>query len=423
MQLLTNKHIKYIDNKFFVEKLDVKSLVEDYGTPLYIYSYNQIVDNYKKLRNTFDKIFPKLKIYYASKANTNISIIKIFHDLGAGIDVNSHGEMYKAMKAGVKPEEMIFSGVGKTAQELKFGIDNGIHFFKCESFSEIKLLNQIAEKSNKKVNYAIRINPDVDAHTTSHITTGTYLNKFGILIEDVIANIELIKSLKFAKLKYLSLHLGSQIFDVESYNISIDRILKLIDTLKQNDIVIEEVDLGGGFGVSYQPDGREFPLEIFANIVYNKFSNLEINVSIEPGRYLIADSAILVTKILYFKKNRDKYFYIVDAGMNDMMRPALYESYHHIQPVHIKENEFIKADVVGPVCESTDAFAKGRFLYKSAENDLLAIMTTGAYGAVMASNYNGRLKPAEILIKENQVFVIKEREDFDSLIKNEKLIN
>lgn len=422
MQYLTNNNIKYIDNNLYVEKVKLKDLCYEFETPLYVYSYNQLVENYKSLRDNLDKYIPKVKVYYASKANTNISIIKVFNDLGAGVDVNSMGEMYKALKSGVKPQDIIFSGVGKTVNEIEFGIENNIHFFKCESFSEIKHINDIAAKKNKLIRYAIRINPDVDAHTTSHITTGTYLNKFGILIEDLLANIEMIKSFKNVELKYLAVHLGSQIFDLEPFNVTFDKLKNLVETLKKHNIHIEELDLGGGIGVSYQPDGRKFPVEEYAKLLAEKFGNMDINLSIEPGRFLVGNCGILVTKILYCKENRNKLFYIVDAGMNDMMRPALYESYHHIQPVHIKEDKSVKADIVGPVCESTDAFAKDRYITKCDENDLLAIMTSGAYGMVLASNYNGRLKPAEIIVKDDKYFVIKRRDNLENLTLGEELL-
>jgi len=422
MQYLNTNNIKYIDNTIFVEKIKVKDLALEFGTPLHIYSYNQLLENYQKLRTQLDKYIPRVKIYYASKANTNISIIKALHSFGVSVDVNSMGEMYKAIKAGVQPKNMIFSGVGKTYNEIEFGIDNNIHFFKCESFSEIKHINDIAEKKNKFIKYAIRINPDVDAHTTSHITTGTYLNKFGILIEDLINNIDFIKSLKNIELKYLAVHLGSQIFDIEPFAATFDKLLQLIDKLKSYGIIIEEIDLGGGLGVSYQPDGRQFPVETYAKLIAVKFGNIDIDISIEPGRYLVANAGILITKLLYCKQNRNKLFYIVDAGMNDMIRPALYESYHHIQPVHIKNKETVKVDVVGPVCESTDAFAKDRIINRCDEDDLLAIMTSGAYGSVLSSNYNGRLRPAEILVNGDKYFVIKRRDILDNLLLGEEII-
>lgn len=423
MYLIKDDYFHYSNNEMFCENVPVSKIAKEFGTPVYIYSKGKIVDNFNKFNDAFKERLSNYRIFFACKANTNINIIKTLVDCGAGVDVNSGGELYKALKAGAKPHNLIFSGVGKTAEEIKHALEVGIDLFKVESEQEILLINDVAKSMDLKARISIRVNPDVDAHTTSHITTGTSLNKFGILISDVKRITPTIKSLTNVELKGLAVHLGSQIFEIDPYSITIDKIKELILFLKSENIIINHFDLGGGYGVPYTEEQIEFPLQDLAKMVSEKLSDFDGEVCFEPGRFFVGNVGILVSKLLYSKQNDSKLFYIVDAGMNDLMRPALYGSYHHVQPVILKDNSKpVKVDVVGPVCESTDTFAKERILDEIEQNELLAFMTAGAYGFVMTMVFNGRPRVPEVIVNGSEYFNVRKRETYEQLLADEVII-
>jgi len=405
-------HLKYFDSRLFVENSSVANLVKKNKTPFYAYSENQIKENYLKLAKSFKSTNPL--ICFATKANTNLSIIKILGKLGAGADVVSGGELLKALKAGIKPNKIVFSGVGKTEEELKLAIQKKILLINIESESEARLLNNIAKKSNKKISVGFRLNPDVDAKTNKKISTGKSENKFGISIKNFNTIYENRKQLKNLKIDALSVHIGSQILSDTPYKKTLNVLLKVINNLG---IKLKYIDLGGGFGISYEKKSKEINLNKYARLVYSFKKRLNCNIIFEPGRSLVGNSGILVSKIQYIKKGPNKYFIILDAGMNDFMRTALYEAKHEIIPVNkISKKNFRALEFVGPICESTCKFTSYKNYQKISEGDFVAITNTGAYGSSLSSNYNTRPLIAEILITKNKFKIIRKRQNLLKLI-------
>jgi len=419
--------IVYKDTELYVESLAASELARRYGTPLYVYSLNTITQKVQMLQNGL-KGKVKVKILYALKANSNVEILRHISSLGLGADTVSAGEIFLALKSGFQPDSISLAGVGKTDKDIAFAIDRGIGVIIAESEQEIEVISKIASTLHKPANILIRINPDVNAHTHPHISTGLRENKFGIDIRIAIQSIK--KALTSPNINFVGLHthIGSQITDINPYAEAAESISEFIRKLKVDGIEVKQIDLGGGIGVNYHNaithnlipvDGvyeKSIDLPQFAAIINNNFCSFECEVVIEPGRFVVADSGILITKVLYRKKSLEKVFVVVDAGMNDMMRPALYGAYHQIVPISLRKAETEVVDIVGPVCESTDAFATNRTLAHLERGDLLAIMTTGAYGYSLSSNYNSRLRPAEILVEEDYSRIIRDRETFEDLI-------
>ncbi len=404
--------LKYFGSRLFVENSSIISLTKKNRTPFYVYSENQIKENYLKLAKNFKNTNPL--ICFATKANTNLSVIKILGKLGAGADVVSGGELLKALKAGIKPNKIVFSGVGKTEEELKLAIQKRILLINIESESEARLLNYIGKKAKKKISVGFRLNPDVDAKTNKKISTGKSENKFGISIKDfnmIYKNKDQFKNLK---IEALSVHIGSQILSDAPYKKTLGILLKLINNLK---IKLKHIDLGGGFGISYEKKDKEINLKKYAKLVHNFKKKLNCNIIFEPGRSLVGNSGILVSKIQYIKKGPKKYFIILDAGMNDFMRTALYEAKHEIIPVNKKSKKFSNTiEFVGPICESTCKFTAYKNYQKISEGDFVAITNTGAYGSSLSSNYNTRPLIAEILITKNKFKIIRKRQNLQKLI-------
>lgn len=410
MQLFNSEYFTYKEKKLFCENVSLEKIAQEVATPVFVYSKKFLIDRYKELNNAFENI--PHKIYYACKANYNINIIKLFNDLGAGIDVNSAGEFYRSLKAGVNPKNLIFSGVGKTKDEIELVLENELKLIKAESYGEIELINNIAKKLGKIAPIAIRVNPNVDPATHPYISTGLAENKFGI---DETTAIEIFtKAAKLGNIQLLGIdmHIGSQITKIEPYIEAAEKLVKLVEELKAKGISLTHIDLGGGMGIKYL-DEKPFTAKEYADAVIPILKKTDCEIFIEPGRYLTANSGCLLSEVLYVKNNLDKNFIIADAAMTELLRPSIYKAYHHIQPVNISINEEFTADIVGPVCESGDFLGKHRKIKKVKPNDLLAVMSAGAYGMVMASNYNARLKPAEVLV-DNEKFYI---------IRKEKLLN
>ena len=405
-------HIKLRKNSLFVENLSAQKLVGKYKTPFYCYSLSQIKNNYYNLSNAFKAVRPI--ICFSIKSNSNISLLKELRKIGSGADVVSAGELLKATKAGINPKKIVFSGVGKTPEEIKHAINKKILLINAESKSEILEIERIAKKKKKIVNIGIRLNPNTDAKTLKQISTGKKENKFGINEKTFIEVSRYIKDSKFLNLKCLSVHIGSQILDHKPYQKMINVLDKLI---KKMDFSFEYIDLGGGMGIDYKKDNKKFDFKKYNQIIKKFLVNHKSKIIFEPGRSIIGNTAILVSKILYIKENSKKDFIILDAAMNDFMRPALYGAKHKIIPLK-KINKITNKtyDFVGPICETTDKFLSTTKFQKLNEKDYIIICDVGAYGTSLSSNYNIRPKPAEILIKGSRINVIKKRQKLKDLI-------
>lgn len=411
---------RYRKNHLYCENLKVQDLARTFGTPLYIYSYHTLVDHYLKLKSAFSAV--DSLICYSVKANSNLAILKALVDKGAGLDIVSGGELYRALKAGCPAERIVYASVGKTDKEIKEAIQRGILFFNAESHSELENINRIAGILKKAVNVAIRINPDVEPKTHKFITTGKITNKFGI--DFLTAEAILAKRYSLPNLNFngLHIHIGSQITESAPYVAAITKIVDFIGRLKRRGIGFEYLNIGGGLGIIYDHETPQ-TADKFAAKILPLLKRTGLKVILEPGRFIAGNSGILVTKVLYIKNTPKKKFIIVDAGMNDLIRPALYEAHHEILPAknRVGAAKREKFDVVGPICESADCFAKNRMLIPPKEGDYLAIMSAGAYGFSMSSNYNSRLRPAEAMVIGNKVSLIRKRETYQDLIRNEKI--
>jgi len=420
MKYFQTDFIKYKNNQLYIEEIEVEKLAKEFGTPLYIYSKNHFIKQYQNFENAFSNL--NHKIFYAMKSNFNLSVINTFVKLGSGIDANSEGELFRALKAGADPSKIILTSVGKTKNEIKLGLEHNVLMIKAESEEEIELINIIAQKMNKTAKVAIRVNPDVDAKTHPYISTGLSSNKFGI---DSKSALRIYKSRnKYSNIQFtgIDMHIGSQITSIDPFCEAVEKLSELYFEIENDGLKLEHFDVGGGIGVTYNNE-QSFTITDFAERTIPLFKKLNCEIIFEPGRFLTANAGILVTEVLYTKKNGDKNFIIVDGAMNDLLRPSIYEAYHHIQLIQKSENsKNIIADVVGPVCESGDYFARDRELSESKSGEYLAIMSAGAYGMVMSSNYNGRRRPAEILVDSSKYDVIRSRETFEHLLWDEKVL-
>ncbi len=408
----------YKKGVLFCENVSVLDIVKEVGTPVYIYSAKTIRRHYKIFSDSFKEI-PSL-VCYSVKANSNIAILALLKKLGAGADVVSGGELKRALKAGISPQKIVFSGVGKTEEEIKMGLEKGILMFNVESLEELQVLGEIAKELKKMAYFALRVNPNVDSKTHPYIATGLRRSKFGIP-EDLI--IEAYKiSLKNPYLKGIGLdvHIGSQLTSVEPFIETIKRLKNLWQELIQLGFELKYLDMGGGLGIVYENEEPPLPQE-YAEIIIREVKDLGATLILEPGRVIVGNAGILVTKVLYTKSNLERNFVVVDAGMNDLIRPALYQAYHKIVPVEEKEEKEVIIDVVGPICESGDFFARERKLPLLKRGDLIAIMSAGAYGFVMSSNYNSRPRPAEVLVDGEEFYIIRRRENIEDLLNLESI--
>jgi diaminopimelate decarboxylase len=421
MDYFLSDYFTYKNNILFCEDVSVPEIIKAAGTPVYIYSKKFLTDQYKEFSEAFKEI--PHTIFYAAKSNFNLSVIKTFVELGSGVDVNSEGELYRAFKAGASAEKIILSGVGKTEEEITLALEKNLLMIKTESEQEIEVINEIASRLKKTARVAIRVNPDVDPKTHPYISTGLGENKFGI---DSESSLKIFKNYKkYSNIKFtgIDMHLGSQITTLEPFTDAVDKLSEIFFKVKDYGLTLEHFDVGGGVGVKYNNEDV-FTIREYAEALMPKLKKLKCRVFFEPGRYLNANGGILVARIIYTKTNsalRDKNFIIVDAAMNDLLRPSFYNAYHHIQPVKLNsERNNITADIVGPVCESGDYFAKDRIVVDCKRGEHLAIMSAGAYSVVMSSNYNDRRKPPEVLVYGNKFSVVRSRETFDHLIYDEK---
>ncbi len=420
MNYFETEFINYKNNQLYVDNINVIDLVKEFNTPLYIYSKNHFIKQYQDFENAFKNI--NHKIFYAMKANFNLSVINTFVKLGSGVDANSEGELYRALKTGVDSSKIILTSVGKTKNEIKLGLEKNVLMIKAESEEEIELINKIAGEMNKVARVAIRVNPDVDAKTHPYISTGLSSNKFGVDSKTALSIYKRRKDFKNIQFTGIDMHIGSQITSIDPFVEAVQKLSDLYFELEADGLKLDHFDVGGGIGVNYNSE-KTFSIEEFAKQTIPLFKKLNCEIIFEPGRFLTANGGILVTEVLYNKKNGEKNFVIVDAAMNDLLRPSLYQAYHHIQPIQKFEGrKNIIADIVGPVCESGDYFAREREISESKSGELLAIMSSGAYGMAMSSNYNARRRAAEIMVDGDKYSVIRSRETFDHLIWNEKII-
>ena len=413
-----SKIFQYTGTTLSCENVKLDGLAGTFGTPLFVTSRQSLVESYM----AFERVFEALPHFtcYSVKANFNLSVIKTFAELGCGCDVNSGGELYRALQAGVSPDRIIFAGVGKKPEEIAYALQSGVLMLKAESYSELKAIDRIAGEHGIKTSVAIRINPNVTAETHPYITTGDSKEKFGIDEAELPEVFSFLTQLQNVKLVGLDMHIGSQIFDPEYYVAATTKLLTILNAAKACGFAIEFLDIGGGFPVTYDPLKPATPIEHFADKLIPMLLPTGIKVIFEPGRYLVANASVLLTRILYKKRNHTgKEFFVVDAGMTELIRPALYQSHHEIQSVTRHENTII-ADVVGPVCESSDFFARHRAIADAPEGELFAVMSSGAYAAVMGSNYNGRLRPAEVMVDGSEVTLVRKRETYEQLVQNER---
>ena len=404
--------MKYINKSLFIEKARVNDIAKKFGTPVYCYSYKQLKKNINYFKKSFSSFAPL--ICFAVKSNTNIKLISEIKKLGLGADVVSMGELMVALKAGINPNKIVFSGVGKTTSEINFAIDKGILLINAESKSEILEIEKIAQSKKKIINIGIRLNPNTDAKTLKQISTGKKENKFGVNQKKFFELVKYVKDSKNINLECLSVHIGSQILDHKPYEKMLNVLTKVI---KKSNHKFKFIDLGGGMGISYKNNEKKLNYKKY-NLAIKKFlKNCKAKIIFEPGRSIVGNIGSLISKVIYIKENEKKEFVILDVAMNDLMRPALYGAKHRIMPV-LKKNQALKKtyEFVGPICESTDKFSTLKKFQKLEEKDLIVMCDVGAYGMSLSSNYNLRPKPIEILIKGSEINIIKKREKLKDLM-------
>ncbi|MBV9265365.1 MAG: diaminopimelate decarboxylase [Acidobacteriaceae bacterium] len=409
----------YHGDALFCEHVPLDQIANEYGTPAYVYSKAAIRSRFHQYEDALAGL--PHRVCYAVKANSNLAVLATLAAEGAGFDIVSGGELYRVLAAGGDPSSVVFSGVGKTAAEIRYALEQNIHSFNCESETEIELISTIAASSGQTACIAIRVNPDVDAVTHPYISTGLREHKFGIDIaraEEIYARVARLPGIE---VNGVSCHIGSQLLSVEPLLEAADKVLALVQRLRGAGLTIRDLDLGGGLGVPYRSEERRVPVDTFIQRLRGKLQDSNLTLMLEPGRSIVAEAGVLLSRVLLVKTNDDKTFVIVDAAMNDLIRPALYQAHHEILPARRVKGPVqpVKADVVGPVCESGDFFARGRDLPPLAPGDLVAIKTAGAYGFVLASNYNSRPRPCELLVDGARIHVARRRETFPDLIRGE----
>ena len=394
-------NIEFKKNKPFIEGVNINNIIESYKTPLYIYSQKKILETYNKLKDNLSA-----NIFYAVKANSNQAILTLIKNCGAGADVVSYGELRRSLKAGFKANKIIYEGVGKSKEDIEYAIKKNIRMINVESINELILINQLGKNLNKKVNIGLRLNPNIDSKTLDKISTGKKTDKFGISLKDLKTIISKFNSYSNINLKGISCHVGSQIKDINIFKKVFKKMHELAKICISSGVHIDHVDLGGGFGINYNGKKNELDIKKLGKLVSTTFKNVPYDISFEPGRYLLAKSGIIITKILSTKQNGGINFLITDAGMQTLIRPSMYGANHKIDALDVSSNKKIKYTVAGPICESADILAKKILLPEQKINNYLIIYDVGAYGATMASNYNSRGIPTELLINKKKFAVI-----------------
>ncbi|MBM3341833.1 MAG: diaminopimelate decarboxylase [Betaproteobacteria bacterium] len=406
----------YRHNTLFAEDVALHDIARQHGTPCYVYSKTALTSAYRGFAAAFA---PHAHlICYAVKANPNLAILNLFAKLGSGFDIVSGGEMARVIAAGGDPGKIVFSGVGKTETEIRDALNAGILCFNVESPSELERINRIAGELNKVAPVSLRVNPDVDAKTHPYIATGLKENKFGVAYGDALALYRRARDLKNLKIDGIDCHIGSQLTEVAPFSAAVERVLALVHALNSDGIELAHIDLGGGLGIQYEPEEAPCSIEEYAAAILKGVAGRKETLMFEPGRYLVGDAGVLLTRVEYLKRGEDRNFAIVDAAMNDLMRPALYQAWHDIVPVDSRPNALEAWEIVGPVCESGDFLGRGRKLALK-EGDLLAIRSAGAYGMSMSSNYNTRARAAEVMVDGANAHLIRKRETLSALYANE----
>ncbi len=407
----------YSGNDLYCERVPLADLAHRVGTPAYVYSSGDILCNYR----AYDEAFGDLphSVCYAVKANSSLAVLALLAKAGSGFDIVSGGELFRVIQAGGDPSKVVFSGVGKTAAEVEYALANGIHSFNCESEAELALIDSLAARRGVQAGFAIRVNPDVDASTHPYISTGLSLHKFGIAIAEAPAVYERSRRFRNLAAEGVSCHIGSQILDTSPILEAVDKAIALAARLRDEGHPIRHLDLGGGLGVAYHA-GEDAPaIRAFIESLHDRLRASGLRVMVEPGRSIVGPAGVLLTRVLYRKRNGEKEFVIVDAAMNDLIRPSLYRAHHEIIPLRKNALPTVTADVVGPVCETGDFLARDRRMANSMPGDFLAVCTAGAYGFVQSSNYNSRPRVPEVLVEGSGYRVIRQRETFQDLIRGE----
>lgn len=410
-------YFEHKEEELFAEGVKVSDIAKKVGTPFYCYSKQDIVQNYQKFYKAFSDV--DHKICYAIKANPNINIVKILAKMGAGIDVVSKGEIFRSLKAGIDPKNIVFAGVGKTASEIEYALNEGVEEFSVESEAELELLSEVANRIGKQAKFSLRVNPDVDAKTHDKISTGRKGDKFGVDIYKAVEIYERAKELPAIDVYGISTHIGSQITSLTPFKTAFKKIRDLCLTLKEQGFNIRNLDLGGGIGINYDEENT-IVIEEYSKIIKDLTSDLNVSITIAPGRAMIGNSAILVAQVIYIKKTDHKDFVIIDGAMNDLMRPGLYDSYHKLAQVKKKHGQQNRFDIAGPICETTDILAKNRFLVEPESGDLLAFYSCGAYGASMSGEYNSRPLVPEVLVDGDGFEVIRRRPSYEEMVRLEE---
>lgn len=411
-------YFEYKNGELYGDDVPVTKIAQAVGTPVYIYSYKTLERHFHVFDGAFKSV-PHITCY-SCKANSNIAILRIMGTLGGGTDIVSGGELFRALRAGIQPQKIVFSGVGKTDEEIKSAVKASILMINVESADELVAARRVAKRMRRKVPLSVRVNPQIDAKTHPYITTGLKKNKFGVLWDEAHALYLKMKADPYLDPIGISSHIGSQILELGPFIEAVQSLKKMVLQLREDGIPIAYIDIGGGLGITYKDELPPQPGD-YGKVIEQELKRMNLTIILEPGRVLVGNSGILVTKLLYRKKGPGKTFYIVDGAMNDLVRPAFYDAYHEVIPVNRKTGTGIKTDIVGPICESGDFFAKDRNIADLERGELLAIMGAGAYGFSMSSNYNSRRRAAEVLVKDNDFFVIRKREAFRDLIRGESI--
>lgn len=409
---------QYQGGELFCEEVPISEIAEEVGTPFYLYSHRTLERHFR----VFDEALTGLPhlVCYSAKANGNLAVLRTFIRLGSGVDVVSGGEIYRALRAGADPKRIVFSGVGKTEEEIRYGLREGLLLFNVESLGELRTVERIAEEEGKRAPIALRVNPDIDPKTHPYVATGLKTSKFGIDVEEALEIYRQAKGSPHLEVRGISCHIGSQLTEVEPFVEALRKIKELYLRLQDEYLDLQYIDLGGGLGITYKDELPPHPEE-YAEAIKEEAKGLECRFIFEPGRVLVGNAGVLITRVLYLKRVGKKDFVVVDAGMNDLIRPALYGSYHEVLPVKEKGGKRMVADLVGPICETGDFFAREREMPEPSPGDLLAIMGAGAYGFSMSSNYNARRRAAEVMVRGGEFFVIRERESYEDLVRGERV--
>ncbi|MBC8200026.1 MAG: diaminopimelate decarboxylase [Desulfobacterales bacterium] len=409
-------HFQYRGNEMYCEDVPIQIIAQKVGTPFYLYSHATLKRHFSAFNDAFDGI--NRLVCFSAKANSNIAVLKLFANLGGGLDIVSGGELFRGLKAGILPDRIVYSGVGKSVDEIDYALKTGILMFNVESIEELELINKRASLLNLKAPVAIRVNPNIDSKTHPYISTGLKKNKFGIDYKTVIEGYKLAGRLENIEVIGIDCHIGSQIIEAQPFEDALKSIKRLIDELKDLGIEIRYLDMGGGLGITYDDESPPHPGE-YARPIVNALESSHLQLILEPGRVIVGNAGILVTRVLYRKSGRGKEFIVTDAGMNDLMRPTLYNAFHAIKPVVKTKERLITADIVGPICESGDFLAVNREISDVKNGDFLAVMSAGAYGFTMSSNYCSRLRIPEVMVKDDLFYVVRARQEYEDLIAGE----